>query len=432
MRRSTGCLVLVVLGAVSLPARPQNPPPPQRLSLKQAEAIALQNHPQIQSAQFSALAANQATRQVRSAYYPFAFGSLTGAGAEPNSRLAAGELNNPIIFNRYSDGVTVGQLVTDFGRTQNLVSSSRLQAQAAHEDVEATREDVLLEADRAYYNALRAEAVLRVAQRTVEERQLVADQVTALAQSKLKSALDVSFANVNLAQAKLLLVQAQNEVQASFAALAAALGSSDERTFTLEDEPLPPPPPADPGQLVAEAFHDRPELIGARFNQQASEKFARAERDLWLPSVSMLGSAGATPLHQAPLADRYAAAGVNVNIPIFNGHLFEARRAQAELKAQAEDQNLRDLGDRVARDVRVAWLNSKTAFERLGLTKQLLDEANLALDLAQARYQLGLGSIVELSQAQLNQTQAQIDQTSAKYDYQIQFATLNYQIGATP
>jgi len=84
----------------------------------------------------------------------------------------------------------------------------------------------------------------------------------------------------------------------------------------------------------------------------------------------------------------------------------------------------------VARDVRLAWLNAKTAYERLSLTAQLLKEAAQALDLAQARYKLGLGSIVELSQAQLNLTQAQTDNAGAKYDYQISRADLDYQIGA--
>lgn len=378
------------------------------------------------------MAANEGTREEKSAYYPYAYGSLTGAGAEDNSRVAAGGLNNPVILNRYANGVTVGQFITDFGRTQNLVKSSQLRAQAAQENVQTTRMDVLLQVDRAYFDVLKAQAVLKVARQTVSDRQLVSDQVTALAKSKLKSGLDVSFANVNLAEAKLLLVQAQNEEQAGFAALSSALGYSDQRTFELSDVALPPAPVQLLPDLEAQAFHNRPELIGQKYNQQAAEKFAKAERDLWFPTISALATAGVTPLHQAALSDHYAAAGVNVNIPIFNGHLFSARRAQAEFKAKAEDENLRDLQDRIARDVRVAWLNANTAYQRLDLTQQLLQEANAAFDLAQERYKLGLSSIVELSQAQLNQTQAQIEQTSAKYDYAYQIANLNYQVGIAP
>lgn len=98
-------------------------------------------------------------------------------------------------------------------------------------------------------------------------------------------------------------------------------------------------------------------------------------------------------------------------------------------EAQAEDQRVRDLEDRIARDVRAAWADSTTAFERLAVTDQLLQQATLSLDLAQARYKLGLGSIVELSQAQLSLTQAQIEQATAKNDYQTQRSMLDYQVG---
>lgn len=181
---------------------------------------------------------------------------------------------------------------------------------------------------------------------------------------------------------------------------------------------------------MAQAIQNRPELASLRFDSQSAHRFAKAERDLWFPTISFAASAGLIPFHQETLTNRYAAAGLNINIPIFNGRLYSARAAEARLKAEAADQSLRDEADRVARDVRLAWSNAQTGFQRLALTRQLLDHANLALDLAQQRYKLGLGSIVELSQAQLSQTQAQIEQASAKYDYQAQIANLNYQIGA--
>jgi outer membrane protein len=424
--RVTSCLLVAFVASCQDSTLAQSP---QKLTLKEAEALAIQNHPRVRSAQFSASAAKEVTREVRSAYMPYVFGSLTAVGAEQNSRITAGGLNNPIIFDRYANGITVGQLVTDFDRTQNLLESSRLRTAAAQEDAQATREDILLQVDRAYYGVLRAQAVLKVARQTVDECQAVADQVAALEKSKLKSALDVSFANVNLAEARLLLVQAQNDVQAAFAVLSEALGDKQQHTFELAEDLLPPAPPADLSELTDKALRDRPELVGQRYAEQASQQFAKAERDLWFPTVSALASVGVTPVREDPLAAHYAAAGVNVNIPIFNGHLFSARRAEADFKAQAEAQNLKNLEDRVVRDLRVAWLNARTAYERLDLTQRLLDQANLALDLAQARYRLGLSSIVELSQAQLNQTQAQIQHASAKYDYQIQFTVLNYEAG---
>jgi len=409
----------------ALAAPPQTP----KLTLKDAEALALRNHPVLQAATFEAEAANQVTREQKSAYYPTATGSLTGVGALPDSRITAGFLNDPNILNRYANGLEVNQLITDFGRTSNLVASARLGAKAASESAQQTAQDVLLAVNRAYFGVLRAEAVLKVAEETVKARQILADQITTLEKNKLRSLVDVSFAEVDLAQAQLLLVQAQNGEKASYADLATALGLANPQPFDLAEEPMPPTPLADPTDLIVQALQDRPDLSSARFSHEAALRYARAERDLWMPTISATGAAGLTPAYQVPLSDRYAAAGINVNIPIFNGFLFSARHQEANLRAQATNQGMRDLADRISRDVRTAWLDAGTAYQRLAVTAQLLKEATLALDLAQGRYKLGLSSIVELSQAQLNLTQAQIADTSAKYDFQIQSAVLSYQIG---
>jgi outer membrane protein len=406
-------------------------PSVQALTLQDAEKIAIQNHPQIQAVTNLAFAAREQTREARASYYPMAQGNFTGAKAENDSRVTAGVLNNPIVYSRFAEGTQVNQLVTDFGRTHELVKSSELHAKAEEENVVATRADVLLRVDQDYYAVLKSQAVLRVAEETVKARQLVADQVTELERNKLKSGLDVSFANVDLAQARLLLVQAQSDVDASYADLSEALGFSDRRTFKLVDGPAPLAPPTDVSPLIEQALRDRPELIGKRLDVGSAQTYATAERDLWLPTISAVGVAGLTPYRQEPVGSRYAAAGFNVNIPIFNGHLFNALKAQASDEARAQEQYLRDTQNNIIRDVQKAWLNAISGYQRLSLTEQLLDQSKQAFDLAQARYKLGLSSIIELSQAQLNMTQAEIAQASATYDYQAELSVLNYQVGST-
>jgi outer membrane protein len=428
MKKPGALIALLILIAIACaPIAAQNA---QKLSLHEAEQIAIQNHPQIQAAANLASAAKSQVTEQRSAYYPTAFGSVTAVDSENNSRIAAGALNNPIIYERYANGLTVNQLVTDFGRTYQLVKSSNLHAQAAQENVVNTRADVLLNVDRAYFGVLKAQALLSVAQETVKDRQLVSDQVTELEKNKIKSGLDVSFANVDLAQARLLLIQAQNDLDTSYAQLSAALGYGDQRTFQLTDEPMPPSPPADFSTLLNQAMQNRPDLISLRLDTASAHTYATAERDLWFPTISAAGTAGLTPVGADQLAPRYAAVGVNVNIPIFNGHLYGALRSEANSRARADDQYLRDLQDSIVRDVRTAWLNANSAFQRLAVADQLLKSATDALDLAQSRYRLGLSSIIEFSQAQLNLTQAQLESASAKYDYQAQLSVLSYQIGA--
>ncbi len=149
------------------------------LSLKDAQEIALKNNPTISVARLNALASRQVTREVRSNLWPTATVDLTAVDANPGSRITAGALNNPVIYQRAAAGTTVSQLITDFGHTTNLVASANLSAKAEEQDAIATKEQILLAVDQAFYSALQARDVLTVAQQTVNARQTVADQIQA-------------------------------------------------------------------------------------------------------------------------------------------------------------------------------------------------------------------------------------------------------------
>src|SRR5262249_37122881 len=144
------------------------------------------------------------------------------------------------------------------------------------------------------------------------------------------------------------------DVQAAHAGLSAAMGTSQTVTYDLTDQPMPPPPPVDSAPLVAEALQNRPDVESLSFAQRASQKFASAERAMWFPTLSLVGAAGLTPYHQVGLTDRYSAVGINISVPITNGNLFQAQRAEANFRANADEQRLQDLQNRVARDVQVA------------------------------------------------------------------------------
>ena len=403
---------------------------PVRLTLSDAKNTALNNHPQILAAQNEAAYTNQQITMSRAPYFPTVSVDVTGTEGNDLARIGAGALSATRLFNRFGQGVVLSQVVTDSGRTKNLVASTRLLAEASSQTFQATRYDVLLEVTRAYFAALHAQGVVRVAQATVDARQLLLDQVTTLANNNLKSQLDVSFADVNVSEAKLLLLRAQDSVQSSLADLTRALGSDQQATYQLIDEPLPQGPPDRPDALVTEAINNRPEIAGFRAARDAAERFAEAEKDLSRPSVAVVGAAGFLPYINSPgIPNRYEGVAMNVDYPIFNGHLFSARREAARYRADAAGQRLRDAQERIARDVRVAWASAMNAFQRIEVTAQFLRQAALAMDLAQGRYNLGLASIVELTQAQLNVTQAEIENLGAKYDYQTQNAALQYSAG---
>lgn len=402
---------------------------PAAVSLEQAQQIAIRNHPRIASAALAAQASGFAVKEARSAYYPTLSGNVTGVGTEHGSVLSAGAVTTSSIYSRQSTGVVANQLITDFGRTSNLAKSAKLRNESQDQNVVYTRAQVLLGVQQAYYRALASQSVLKVARATLDLRRVTLRQVTALAQSALRSTVDVSFAQVNESQAELDLFRAENDSTATHAELSAAMGYDRDRAFSLSDEPLPPALDPNVDGLIEQAKRERPDLAALELNRQALERYADAEKDLRNPTVSAAAVAGVAPVRDPRLPESYSAAGINVNIPVFNGGLFKARRDEADARAAAAAKDLQDLSLLIARDVRVAWLNANDSFRRLDVTARLVAQANEALRLAQARYDAALGSIVELNTAQLNQTAAQIAAASAKYDYLGDRAALNYAMG---
>ncbi len=414
------------------PAIPGTAPTPTMLTLRQAEQLAIRNNPRIAVGQLLALAEGEVVREQRAAELPTIAGNLTAVEPHSGSRITAGALNNPIVYERAAGGVSVSQLITDFGRTHNLVGSAELRAKAQQSIEAATTADIILAVDQTFYRALGSLEVLKVAQQTVTARQTTSDQIHALTGAKLKSSLDLSFANVNLSEANLLLLDAQNANADAMATLNALLGEEKSATYTLVDEtpsaPTPPPDNAEP--MVTQAFQSRPDLMAVNQDFAAAKKFSSAEHDLKRPTIQALGTVGDSPVRADQITTPwFGAVGINLSVPIFNGFSFSARAKEADYRASAAGKQVEQLRENIARDVRTTVLHAQSNFQRIAVTQQLLDQANSAFDLAQTRYKFGLSSIVELSQAQLAQTEAQIAFATAKYSYQGSLSTLRYQTG---
>ncbi|MGA9584774.1 MAG: TolC family protein [Terracidiphilus sp.] len=406
-----------------------------RLTLADAEKLAIKNNPRVSVARLLALAQHQVVRETRSAELPTANAAITAVLAEDASRISAGSLTSSRLFTHAGAGGGFTQLITDFGKTGNLVASSKLQEKAQNANALATTEDIVLATDQTFFGALQAQALLKVAIQNTATLQTTQSQISSYTKNKLKSTLDLSFADVNLSQAKLLELNARNNANSTMAALDEVLGLDQEVTYDLVENTSPlTVPPADVNQLIQLALQQRPDLQALNLNQQAAVKFSHAERDQKLPSITAAGTAGSVPIRPATyyVENWWGGIGVNMNIPIFNGFLFSAQAKEATIRAQADSEQARELKDRIVRDVRTAWLAANTAYQSVAVNDELLNQANLALSLAQTRYRLGLSSIVELSQAQYQQTDAAIGYTNAQYQYRLSLATLSYQTGATP
>ncbi|MGC2299549.1 MAG: TolC family protein [Acidobacteriaceae bacterium] len=405
------------------------------LTLAQAEQMAIRNNPRITVGKLMALAQHEIYREARSAELPTTSAAATAVQAEEASRLSAGSLTASRLLQHVGGGANFTQLLYDFGHTHNLVLSRKLEEKASDASALATAEEVVLATDQAFYDALTAQAELNVAKQTVSTRQTTENQVGEMTRNKLKSTLDLSFADVDLSQGQLLQLDAQNNADTAMAALDVVLGLDRSVQYVLVEDTTPPqPPPAAAEPLIQTALQQRPDLQSLSWDTQSAQKFARAQWDQLLPTVSAAGTAGIIPVHPGTYytTNWWGAIGGNVSIPIFNGFLYTSEAKEANYRAQAAAENSRDLRDRIVRDVRTSWLQATMGWQRMAVTAQLVKQANLAMNLAQTRYKLGLSSIVELSQAQLQQTSAQIQDTSARYQYRLSLSTLNYEIGATP
>jgi outer membrane protein len=405
---------------------------PKSLTLAEARQLALQHHPRITAADLNAFAARERVKEARAAYFPTITANVTAVGtAEDNTRIAAGGLSNSGIFDRNAEGIIIQQIITDFGRTANLTAAAKFHASAESANVDATRAQVLLLTDVAYFEALRAAAVLDVARQTLTNREVLLDQVSALASNKLKSELDVNFARVAHDEARMLQLQAEGELNAAYARLAMLTGFSDTTEFQLRDiaTPVERVESAPGTNLVREALAHRPELRQLGLEAQAAGKFAKAEKAAGYPTLSAIAAGGVIPVHDSHFDDEYGAAGVNLSIPLFAGGAYSARAKEARAKAEAAEELFKAREEEIVRDVKIAELTANTAFERIAVAERMSEHANQTYSLAEAKYSVGGVSIVELSQAQLSKATAAIQAASARYNYEMQLSNLKYQAG---
>lgn len=418
-------------------------PVPTILTLADAKRTAVESSPLLSADARNVDIARAVLTENRAAYFPALGLNLTAAGgrslvgrdgantANLVPRVTAGSLNAPSVPDRAGAGVVVSQLLTDFGRTGHLVDASKAAVSAAQQAYTGSQQDVLLRVTELFYGALAAQASADVASKTLEERQTVLDQITLLQKNELKSQLDVEFAGVGVEKAKLVILDTRNRQTGALADLARMLGSRlAPDAIQLADAQGVEPPPAEVEPLIAKAAGVKPQLQSLRDSLKAAQEFARAQRAASYPTLSLVGAAGTTPVGNAAIAENYTAGGVNLSVPLFQGGRLDAQYHEALARAQQVEDQLRDAELANEKDVHVAWLSARAAWDGIAVAGKLRDSARRSLELAESRYRLGLSSIVELNRAQLDSLDAEIGYVDVLYQYKIAQARLDYQLGA--
>lgn len=407
---------------------------PAALTLADALAIAIRNHPLIASQTERALAARENVDAATADLYPQIYGSAQRVFAGSNTRITSlpgGSITDPTVLGRGSAGISISQLITDFGRTSDLIAASEHQLSSEQDRVNAARDTVLFAATEAYYGVLRAQALLKVAESTVRSRSTLYDQVSRLRAAKLKSDLDVSFAKLALDQANLLQVRAESNLQDSWARLAEALGTAQVRQYRLADTAAVEPLPGTREDAIGAALARNPELQALEASRDAAHSQAEADAKAGLPVIAAQGFAGTNPYRMPGdhLASNYAAGGITLTIPIFTGGRLTAQERRSAHIASSADHDVETQRNALSRDVAVAWDAAATAYRNIAVTRQLFESSTKALDLTRGRYDIGLGSIVDLEQAEVAALEAEIAQSNARYDYLIERAFLLYREG---
>ncbi|MGC9195953.1 MAG: TolC family protein [Syntrophobacteraceae bacterium] len=423
--------LIVVLAALFPISALGSQDPNQHLTLAQAQSIALANHPAAKVSTYETIAAGEDVAIVRSILFPQVQGAAVGAVAQDeDTRLAAiGAINNPTIIQRGSGGVTISQLITDFGRTNAMIAAARASLKAQYQRENLTREQVLLGVTRAYYDVLRANALLKVANRTLKTRQTVLDQINALRKAQLRSDLDYDMAKANVDDAKLLLFQAENGWDDARAELSDALGYGQTYLFTLEDTSRATPPARNLDTALSLAFCENPVLKALQAQSQAAQKMESAARKEFFPTIVALGAGGGSPYTTSGLSSTYAAGALNLTIPIFTGGRISADVDKAAAMAEAASMRVAVEKNELVRDVHMAYHNMRNAYKNIAVTQSMHKRSKDALVLIQARYDIGKSSIVDLSLAQLADTKAAVAEADAAYRYFINRAVLDFTIG---
>lgn len=431
--------VVVPTFAVAQPSTRASEPPMRGsfLGLQKAIELALENHPLVQEAGATLKAATARTEQARAIYYPRIeanFDTAAGAG-RLNPRFLVGGFLVQQNLSQYVGGVSVSQRIFDFGFTQHTVDSAHLAERAQELDINARQALVVLNVQGSYLTSLKHQRLVQIAEETVRERGIIKGQIEALYRQQLKSKLDLDLVQVELTNAESLLVKARNGLKSSFANLNRAIGIAGAEDYVLEDLPIQVRPQRPLDTLIGDSL-THPEFRRAKELTASAEAKVTAAKRQYLPTVSAYASGGDFQVYdstrsQANQTGGWWAAGGFVSMPLFTGFMIENQVREAKAQKAAAEAASTNIEQALTQQVTNSYLDTISFAQQIKLGEEQVKTSQEALNLAKQRYKLGLGSIVEVTQAEVGLTAAQTKLAEAQYDYKIAEVTLAYAAGGS-
>jgi outer membrane protein len=436
----TGMLLLVLITCLTPAYARAQPPgrtsePPSRgsfLGLQQAIELGLDHHPLVQEADATLKAATARTEQARAIYYPHVdanFDTTAGAG-RLNPRFLVGGFLVQQNLSQYVGGVAVNQRIFDFGYSQHTVDSAHLAERAQEQGISARQAIVVLNVQTAYLVSLKHQRLVQIAEETVRERGIIKGQIEALYRQQLKSKLDLDLVQVELTNAASQLVRARNGLKSGFANLNRAMGVTGAEDYVLEDLPIEVRPQRPLESLISDSL-SHPEFRKSKELTASADAKITATKRQYLPTVSAYASGGDFQVFdqsraQASNTGGWWAAGGFVSMPLFTGFMIENQLREAKAQKAAAEAASLNIEQALTQQVTNSYLDTVSFAQQIKLGEEQVKTAQEALGLAKQRYKLGLGSVVEVTQAEVALTGAQTRLAEAQYDYKIAEVTLAY------
>lgn len=399
----------------------------QRLTLRDGIAIALQNHPSIKAARSTVDISQSRVGQARANYYPqvnftSSYDRLSPASQSGGTIIARGA------YDDYRNTFTATQNIYDFGRTSSQVSIQQYNTESSQSDLQDVTDQVVFNVQQSYYALLQAERNQTVAVATVKQFEQHLAQAKGFYDVGTRALFDVTKAEVDLSNARLNLIRAENSVRLARVNLNNSIGMPNAPNYTIEDNLSYQPYLLTFDEAVKRAYEDRPDLKSLIARREAAEQSISLARSSHYPYLTGNANYGWT-------GDRFDdqengwGIGASLNFPVFSGFLtkYQVDEAKANLRViQANESVLRQ---NIMLSVQQASLNMREAEERITTAALTVRQAEENLNIANGRYQAGVGSPIEVTDALVNYNNAQTAYNQALYDYKVAQASMDRAIG---
>lgn len=413
------------------PAPPGPPPAAEAervLALDEAVAIALERQPQIQARLSDYAAARYRVDQALAPLLPQVSASWTVARSR-STVSATGATPAATTTRDFSDTsqarISLSQLLFDFGKTLASTEAARKLADVALEDVELQRQLITLAVKEAYTNTLFAQRLIRVNEQALERAELNLRSARGFFEVGTRPRSDVARAEVDVANARVDVIRARNAERLARVALNTAMGVGVDTMFRLRDNLLYEPVALDRRALQAEARQQRPEHRQALLRVEAAEAdLRRAVRDFF-PDLTAGGFYGAA----RSTFDETWEINLALTWSLFEGGGRLGRLRETRAGVEGARARVDALALDIAREVEQALISVSEAQERIQAAQTAVASAQENFRLAQGRFDAGVGTILELTDAQLALTQASNVETQALADFKIALYRLDRALG---